>query len=296
MKRFILIFILLLLSLAACQSDTQSLVSQTGKTTTEHASIVTPTAIPYEDLQPCDTPPSGEMFIPWESIEGIPQVCYDMKVYSTLNELITDAAYIFTATIEDVQVETLEREDWDTTEPVFITKVWYRLNVDQNIKGNISADGSAIYEYGHRYGDINFFHEYFPPMCYGSTYLIFANEDKHLCVPFVGYTEILDGKMVSTQYNTLFGEQEIDDVIRQIEDITNAIDAPEELSIDDGMQGFMQAILAEPDFIPERDMTADEIDLMYRFYNDVLSQEYEGKQSLQSNFSSVPYSHHNTQI
>lgn len=202
-----------------------------------------------------------------------------MAVYSSLNELISDAAYIFIATIADVEVEVLsEEEDWDTAQPAFIAKVWYQLDVDQNIKGDISADGSAIYEYGHRYGDINFYHEYLPPMCYGSTYLIFANEDKHLCVPFVGYTEILDGKMVSTQYNSMFGGQEIDNVTQQIKNIKTAMDAPEELSIDVGMQSLMQAISAEPDFIPERDMTTDETDMMYRFNNDALAEDYEGKE------------------
>lgn len=279
MKRFILIFLvaILLFSLAACQTDTEHSASQTGETTGQ-TPIATPTPTPYEELQPCDTPPSGEIFIPWESIEELPQVCYDMKVYSSLYELISDATYIFTATIADVEVEVLsEEEDWDTTQPVFVTKVWYRLEVDQNIKGNISAEETAIYEIGHRYGDINFFHEYFPPMCYGNTYLIFANEDKRLCKPFIGYTEILDGKMVSTQYNTMFAEQEIDDVTQQIKDINTAMDAPQELSTDAGMQSLMQAISTEPDFIPITDMTTDEIDLMYRFYNDALAEEYQGK-------------------
>lgn len=280
MKRFILISLaaVLLFSLAACQRETQSPVSQT-ETTAEQTPIVKPTPIPYEELQTCDTPPSGEIFIPWESIEDIPQVCYDMAVYSSLNELISDAAYIFTATVADVEVEVLsEKEDWDTKEPVHKTKVWYRLNIGQNIKGDILADGSAIYEFGHRYGEFNFFHEYFPPMCYGSTYLIFADEDKRLCKPFVGYTEILDGKMVSTQYNSMLGEQEIDDVAEQIKLITTAMDAPEELSIDKGIQSMLQAISTEPDFTPSRDLTTDEIDLMYRFYNDALAEEYQGKE------------------
>lgn len=281
MKRFILILLvaILLFSLAACQPDTQHPVSQTGKTTAEQTPTVTPTQIPYEDLQPCDTPPSGEIFIPWESIQELPQVCYDMAVYSSLNELISDAAYIFTATVADVEVEVLsEKENWDTKEPVHKTKVWYRLNIGQNIKGDISADGSAIYEFGHRYGEFNFYHEYFPPMCYGSTYLIFAHEDKRLCKPFVGYTEILDGKMVSTQYNTMFRGQGIDNVTREIKDITTAMESPGELSIDEGMQSLLQAVSAEPDFIPSRDLTTDEIDLMYRFYNDELAEEYQGKE------------------
>lgn len=57
MKSFIIILLaVILFSLAGCKPNTEDLVSQTEETT--------PTPIPYEDLQPCDTPPSGEIFIP----------------------------------------------------------------------------------------------------------------------------------------------------------------------------------------------------------------------------------------
>ncbi len=281
MKKILILTFILVMLLSAC-SDAGNTSDITDGTTENNKPIqdetVSPTQMLYEELMPCDVPPSGEIFVPWESIEGIPQVAYDMRVYESLDELCSDAAYIFTAVIKDVEVEITGQEDWDTPEPVDTTNVWYRLDDINSIKGDIEADGAAVFETGQRYGDINFYHEYFPPMCYGSTYLIFAYDDIRLCSPFVGYTQIDDGSMISSENNKMFEGRNIDDVTEQIQSIEKAINAQEELSADEGLNSLVQMISSEADFAPVRDLTTQEIDLMYRFNNDALAEAYLGKE------------------
>ncbi len=281
MKKILILTFVLALLFSAC-SDVDNTTDITVDITSDPEPIqqetTSLTQMPYEELMPCDVPPSGEMFVPWESIEGIPQVAYDMRIYESLEELCSDAAYIFAAVIKDVEVEITGKEDWGTQEPVDTTNVWYKLDDISSIKGDIEADGAAVFETGQRYGDTNFYHEYFPPMCYGSTYLIFAYDNMRLCSPFIGYTQIVDGSMVSSEYNKMFEGRNIDDVMEQIQSIEKAKNAPEELSADEGLNSLMQMISAEPDFTPERDLTTQEIDLMYRFNNDALTEEYLGKE------------------
>ena len=281
MKKILILTFILAMLLSACSNANNApdiTDDMTSDTEPIQQKTTSPTQMSYEELMPCDVPPSGEIFVLWERIEGIPQVAYDMRVYESLDELCSDAAYIFIAVIKDVEIEITGKEDWDTHQPVDTTNVWYRLGDISTVKGDIEADGAAVFETGNRYGDINFYHEYFPPMCYGSTYLIFAYDNMRLCSPFVGYTEIDDGSMISSKYNEMFKGQNIEDVIERIQSIEKVVNALEELSADEGLNSLMQMISAEPDFTPKRDLTTEEIDLMYRFNNDALTEEYLGKE------------------
>lgn len=209
----------------------------------------------------------------WEDYqEFLPKVSFDIGSPQSFVELAEQTPICVIATVNDIEIIELGTQ---TFEPLYDTIVKYTVHVDRSVNGDVTV-GHTIYvlQNGYSFGDINIYHEYFPPLDYDQTYFMSIrpsndNDDEYYFgSPFVSYPKVIDNKLYPVLHNRLFYEgQPIEYAIEDIRAAAYSI-MPINLPIEQNIEVMTQRLINyDTPFIPVRDLTSEELSEFYDFDN-----------------------------